>query len=300
MVFNNDNETKVTQPLTSLTLRAGQTLLLLLYPEESMTPLGIHHLAALEVDPVEFVTLASQAGCQEVSLFVQPVSPQASYPLVNPENFTAVEDQLRATGTRLANIECFLISPATAIESFRPALERGARLGARSATALLYDADAGRITDNLDRLCEMAAPMDLRVGVEFLALTPAWNTLAQVTELVTQLDRPNLGLGLDLLHLVRSGTDMQDVAALPPGLAAYAQLCDGTHLQATPDYAEEASSHRLAPGEGCFPVQAFLKALPAGTHLEIEVPQRADRPALERIRQIVDCTREQLRLAGLA
>ena len=265
-----------------------------------MTTLGIHHLAALEVDPVEFVTLASESGCQEVSLFVQAINPKAGYPLVTAENSAAMAERLRATGIRLANIECFMLTPKTDVESFRPALECGAGLGARSATALLYDSDTARISDNLGRLCEMTEDMGLRVGVEFLALAPAWNTLQQVAQLVSKLSRPNLGLGLDLLHLVRSGSDMAEVAALPPGLVAYAQLCDGGDLRVTQDYVEEAAARRLAPGDGCFPIQDFLKALPAGTHIEIEVPQPADRPARARVQHIVESTRRQLQLAGLA
>lgn len=264
-----------------------------------MMTLGLHHLGALEVDPITFVTLAADAGCQEVSMFFQPISPQGNTPLVTPDNSTALANRLRETGVRLANVECFMLTPQTQVEHFRPALELGASLGARSATALLYDSDEARVRDNLSQLCDMAASLQLNIGIEFLALTPAWNTLQQAAALATTLAKPNLRLGLDLLHLVRSGGSPADIQTLPAGLVGYAQLCDGADLRVTQDYVEEAAVHRLAPGDGCFPIQEFLVSLPPGTPLEIEVPQRATQPALERITHIVSSTRRQLQLAGL-
>ncbi len=75
------------------------------------------------------------------------------------------------------------------------------------------------------------------------------------------------------------------------GLIVHAQLCNVADLSVTTDYAEEAAGNRLTPGDGVFPLAAFLRALPADIPLELEVPQPPDRPALERVRHIVDATR---------
>lgn len=264
-----------------------------------MTKLGISHFSAYETDPIDFVALAADAGCEEISVFVQRINPKALFPLVTPETSPALLQQLKATGLRIANVECFVLYPDTDIEHFRPALECGAALGARSATVLIFDTDEARVIEKLTRLCELTATLNMRVGVEFLAMTPKWNTLQDVTQLVTKVAQPNLGLGIDLLHVVRSGGTAHDVAAIPPALIGYVQLCDGADLSVSTDYAAEAGGNRLAPGDGQFPLQEFLKALPAGTHLELEVPQPATVPAQQRVKHMVEATRRQMQLAGL-
>jgi sugar phosphate isomerase/epimerase len=200
---------------------------------------------------------------------------------------------------RVANVECFMLTPKTEVEKFRPAIEFGAELGARSATVLLYDADESRVFDNLSRLSELTAAAGLRVGIEFMPFTPKWKNLKETAALVQQLARPNLGICIDMLHLIRSGGTPADVAAIDPAMIAYAQLCDSNDLTANENYFEEAGISRLAPGEGKFPLQEFLQALPAGTPLELEVPRKPDVPARERVRDIVVRTRRQLELAGI-
>ncbi len=264
-----------------------------------MVPLGIHHLTAIELDPVDFAGLAAEAGCQSISVFTQPLPTRAGFPLVDADNRTAFAGRLRDGGLQLANVEGFMLTPETDMAAFYPALETGAHLEALGATALIYDADPERVTDNLNRFCEMTADLGLNANVEFTALSPHWNTIEKTAALVTELRQPNLGIGIDLLHLIRSGGDPSAVAATAPQLIAYAQLCDGTDLTARTDYAREAGSDRLAPGEGQFPLTSFLRSLPAGTLLEIEVPAPSPRPARERLPAVVAATRRQLRRAGL-
>ncbi len=259
-----------------------------------MIRLGLHHLTACETGPAEFITLASAAGCREVSLFVQPLAAGAGFPLVTAGNRRAVADTLAATGLRLANAECFMLTPTAQVAAFEPALELGAELGARGATALLYDDDTARTEDRLAALCELAAAMELRISVEFMPLAPRWKTMPEAAALVAAVGQPNLALGIDLLHLVRSGGTPDQVAELPPGLVGHAQLCDGASLTVTEDYAEEASADRVTPGRGVFPLREFVRALPSGTPLELEVPQPPERPAAARIEEIVSAAQALL------
>ncbi len=55
-----------------------------------------------------------------------------------------------------------------------------------------------------------------------------------------------------------------------------------------------AIGNRLAPGDGVFPVACFINALPAGTPLEVEVPQPQTRPPLERVRYAVTAARRMI------
>lgn len=254
--------------------------------------LSIHQLTALEVEPDALVSLAAKTGCQEVSVFTRQPSSRSAFPLVNRDNVGLVTAALRESGVKINNIEAFLITPATEVQAFEPALELGAELGARGLSTQLFDDDEPRLLGNLVALCDMASRLGLKVAIEFMPLTPAWKTLPAAAGLVQRLAHPNLTLGIDILHLVRSGGSPEDVARLAPELVAYAQLCDGADLTVTDDYAEEAVGNRLTPGEGAFPLRALLQALPAGTPLELEIPQPPRRPPLERIQHAVSMTRK--------
>jgi sugar phosphate isomerase/epimerase len=263
-----------------------------------MVNLSVGQFTAIEVDPAEYIAIAASAGCQKVSLLTNSPSPQMQLPLVNRENFERVRKALATTGLTVSNVECFMITPDTNVEDFRQAMALGRDLGAVGATALLFDADEIRVKKKLAQLCAMAGEYGLRTSIEFMPMTPRWHTLAEITALIQEIGHPNLGICIDLLHLVRSGGTPEDVTAIPQELIHYAQLCDSADVRANRDYAVEAGSNRLAPGEGRFPLQAFLQLLPTTATLEIEVPQPQNRPAGERVKAIVDATRRQLGLAG--
>jgi hypothetical protein len=61
----------------------------------------------------------------------------------------------------------------------------------------------------------------------------------------------------------------------------------------------EAVAERGIPGEGSFPLAAFLRCAPPGVTIEVEVPQTAARlagvSALDRARRAVDATRALMR-----
>ncbi len=264
-----------------------------------MVSVGLGQLTAIDVSPVEYISIAAEAGCQAVSLFVQQPGGQGKFPLTSRDNLDAVQQRLRATGLQVASVECFMLVPNVDVETWRPALALGAELGAKGATALLYDGDEARVIRNLSRLCQLAEEVGLRINVEFMPLAPTGKTVHTAAELIRKVGAPNLGLCIDLLHLIRSGGTPADVAAIDPNLIYCVQLCDSMDLSVTTDYAREAGAERLAPGEGKFPVQAFLKALPAGTLIELEVPQPADRPASDRVERIVLAARRQIDLAEM-
>jgi len=264
-----------------------------------MGMLSIGQYSALDVGVEDYIGIAAANGCRTVSLLVSSPNPQAQLPLVTADNLDSVRQCLQATGLGVLNAECFMLTPDTDVAGFRPALELASALNARGVTALLYDADEERVRFNLQSLCAMARSLGLLVNIEFMPFSPRWGSLQEATALVEELDQANLGLGIDLLHLVRSGGSVEDLAAVPPQLVHYAQVCDSADGTAHKDYAEEAGANRLAPGAGVLPVQAFVAALPPGTPVEIEVPQPPGMPAAERLAAIIGATREQLRAAGL-
>ncbi len=263
-----------------------------------MYKLGIHHLTAIETDPVAFVAIAAEAGCQEVSVFTRQPGHRSTYPLVTAETRDAMAAILVGTGVNIANIESFMLTPGTDLQAFEPALELGARLGARNAGVQVFDDSEPRVVDNLSALCELASGLGLAVAIEFMPLAPAWKTLEAMTGLVARVAHANLAIGVDVLHLVRSGGSAEDVSAMAPGLIGYAQLCDGADLEVTADYAGEAAGDRLVPGDGVFPLISFLRALPAGTPLELEVPQPPRQPPRERVQHAVAAARRLIEAAA--
>lgn len=256
-----------------------------------MKNLSLGQLTAIDLAPEEYINIAAAAGVQGVSLLVNSPNPATPFPLVTEDNFGAVQTALKTSALEVNNVECFMLTPHTNIEHFREGFAIGQRLGARGATALLYDNDESRVKKHLLQLCELGNEYHLRINIEFMAMTPRWNTLEQAAQLIQEMDKPNLGLGIDLLHLIRSGGCPSDLAAIPAEIIYYAQLCDSADLGAHKDYAEEAGSHRLAPGDGQFPVRELIDALPDTAFLEIEVPQPSTTPARERVKSIVEKTR---------
>lgn len=264
-----------------------------------MTTLGIGQLTAIELTAVEYISAAAESQLDTVSLFLNPMANIQGPCLTTVENCHEVKNRLRSTGVKVANIEVFPLLSDLDIESYRPALEMGREMNARSATVLLYDADEARVIDNLSRMCEIGAELGLEVGIEFMPLAAGWGTIHQTAQLITKINQPNLGIGVDILHLIRSGGSPADVAATDPRLISYAQLCDSPSNAATLDYIEEATENRLAPGKGILPIEEFLQALPPGTPLELEVPQAVNIPAKERVKTISDAARKQIQSAGL-
>ena len=87
---------------------------------------------------------------------------------------------------------------------------------------------------------------------------------------------------------------------MPAELFGYAQICDGPDLVARADYWDEVFE-RMVPGEGVFPLAAFLDALPATTPVDVEVPSTRRReagiPPLELARRAAKAARELLERA---
>lgn len=264
-----------------------------------MNPLSIGQFTALDLSLEDFIDNTAANGCPLLSLLVCPPNPQIQLPLVSGENLAAIKTRLDTCGLSVLNVECFMLTAKTEVDTWRAALATGAALGATGATALLYDTDEARVINNLHALCALGREFDLRINIEFLPLSPRWQTLHEAAALIETVAEPNLGLSVDLLHLIRSGGTPADIATVPENLIHCAQICDSNDSSAHNHYAEEAASQRLIPGEGTFPITDFLQALPANTPIEIEVPQRASVTTSEKLSKIVSSTQHQLELAGL-
>ncbi|TCJ37027.1 sugar phosphate isomerase/epimerase [Parafrankia sp. BMG5.11] len=266
-----------------------------------MRRLALDHLTVVDADPFELAVVASGTGCEGICLFMQPMEVLPSMPAFD---LYGDRTQRRRLGTVLADLGValdlaypFTLSGRTTVSDFAPAMECAAELGTGALNALIYDREPSRRAENFGSFCDLASRFSLKVAVEFYPVSQV-RTISDALTLVQGIGRPEtVGINVDLLHLMRSGGSVADLASIPPEYIRYAQVCDGPALRATEDFDFEASSDRLLPGEGSFDVEGFVTTLPTECPISIEVPRNADvgrLPSADRALAAVDATRAVL------
>lgn len=267
-----------------------------------MRSLALHQLTALDATPLELVTLAAESGCQRIVTWVHdPLDPfpgtgwpQFGFPSITPETQAEMKLRLDDNGIELANIEMFPIAPKVNVSDYRKYLEMGADLKAARAVVHIHDHDENRALESFGRFCEMAAEYNIGAGVEFMGLIKACQSLDRALFYVQQIDRPNVGIALDFLHVVRCGATVEDIRAVPAKYISYAQICDGRGLQVTNDYLDEGLN-RLPAGTGEWPLRAIAAAIPAEVAMDVETPltdlKNKGVPMKERVKIAVDAAR---------
>jgi sugar phosphate isomerase/epimerase len=265
-----------------------------------VTTLSLDHLTIFDTSPPELVTIAANLGLPLVSLWTQ-LPLKADLPLVTDANKAETLARMRDTGVKLGNMECFNLTPEVVAEDFRPAVALGAELGATSLVAInAWDPERNRALDNFARLCRIAAEYGMKANVEFISMGKV-RTLADAIDFITDSGEPNVGVTIDLLHLIRTGGTAADIRAMDPALIGYVQICDGPAGLAREEWNDEGFEQRQIPGEGEFPLADLIAAVPAGIVLGVEVPHRALREAgvsaAERARRAVEGTRRFLKNA---
>lgn len=266
-----------------------------------MRPLALHQITAMEASPPDLLTIAGQVGCQHACVFVHLPTPGVPFPAVTASMLGEMRARMDATGVTVSNIEYFPLTAEVDLGAFLHALDLGAELKAHRLVTHIHDTDDGRAADNLARLSALAAERELKVGLEFMGLTPACNSLARAVRFIDLAGKPaNAGVAIDCLHLIRTGGTPAEVAAVPAEYFSYAQLCDGPDLSLQADYLAEAMD-RMVPGEGVFPIAEILDAMPEATAVDVEVPsatgQKNGLPALERARRAADAGRRLMEAA---
>lgn len=266
--------------------------------------LALDHITVVDAAPVQLVELAAATGCAGIGLFMQSMD---VLPLMPPFDLYASAPArrellaaMRANGVRLDVAYPFTLAGRTDVAAFAQALDFAAELGAGLLNTLVYDREPTRRVENFFEFCDMARARGLKVGVEFYP-TSQIPTLAAALDLVAGPARPGeVGVNADLLHLMRSGGTLAELAAAPADLILYGQLADGP-ASAPVDPEHEASAARAVVGEGEFDVAGFIAALPPHCPLSVEIPRHgalSHGTPLERARAAVDSVRHLLSRAG--
>ena len=261
---------------------------------------SLAQLMALPYGPPEMVQLAADTGCAAAGIRLLPASPGGvHYPLMDdPAMLRETLARIEGTGVQVLDLEVIRLAPDFEVERFLPFMEVGAKLRARHILVAGDDTDIGRLTASFAELCETARGFGLSADLEFMPWTAVSN--ADIAHrIVASAAQDNGGVLVDALHFARSGSSLDDVAALPRQWLRYAQICDGT--VPGPDTVEgmihDARCERLLPGEGGIALRELFDRLPHDLPISIEVPSESRAPRMGHeawARQAVQATRQVL------
>ena len=241
-----------------------------------MRAIGIDFISVLGLSPVEHTKLAASLGCQHISIALAPFA-------ANPHNYapwSLREDAalrrdfaaaLRDNNITISLGEGFLLRPGADIKNAEADMDLLHELGAPIANIVCLEPDAPRAIAQLAAFADMAAARGMKASLEMMPFMPL-GSLAEAAAAIAATERKNLGLLLDSMHVFRSGATVEQVAALPPEIISYVQLCDVPLVSTRASYGEEARDNRLPPGQGELPLRAFIEALPPSLMLGLEIP----------------------------
>jgi sugar phosphate isomerase/epimerase len=269
--------------------------------------LGVERLSVFGMPPVEFVELAAELGCDFVGLGLAPsqdYNPHG-YPAwslrddarLRRETVRALDDRGLAVGI----VEGFAFAPGGDVRACDRDLDIVCELGGSRINVVSLDKDLERTTEAFAVLAAMAAQRGLQVSAEMGSLGPIARVNA-ATALARGVAAANFSLLIDAMHFFRLGNTTQQLADLPPSLIGYAQLCDAPWAPRFGSYIEEALYERMAPGAGELPLVEFVRLLPVGVPVSLEIPMRslADRGVgpRERLAPCVGAARALLSARG--
>ena len=113
------------------------------------------------------------------------------------------------------------------------------------------------LADALAGVCQRAAPLGLRISVEFFPES-GLPDLPFAQSVVEACGEANAGVLLDVFHLDRSGGTVEDVRRLPPGVIVGIQLSD--RKRPAPGSRHVPLSGRELPGDGELPLRELVEA----------------------------------------
>lgn len=231
----------------------------------------LDHLSLVNLDALTVIEAAASAGFAAVSLFVTPIPISPTPDLVVEKSARkAVISALRSTGLRAGVIEPFMLDADPNWALLESSAELTAELGG-TVNILGLDPDHARLRESLARMVEICEQAGTPAVIEPYPLSSI-RCPGQALEIARALG-PEVGLCIDTLHVIRSGGNWDDVAALPPERIRHVQLNDGP-IEPPHDRVNEAVFDRLLPGEGEFGLKALLPLLPAHATIAVEAPSR--------------------------
>jgi sugar phosphate isomerase/epimerase len=263
-----------------------------------MSRLGIEQLSVIGLGPVEFVNLAADLGCNCISSGLTSMPDRDGHVAYSLREDKALRREMIAAmlerGVSISLGEGCIIRPGREMRDYAADMDIMQGLGVERINTVSMDPDMGRTLDQLAVFAEMAGARGMVSSIELCPVNTIKN-LDDAVAAVRHVGRKDFQLLLDTMHLGRSGTRGADIAALDPALIGYVQLCDAPLKPTNPDYMDEAMFERMIPGEGEMPLREYLRAIPPGLVISLEVPLRSQAEAgvsiKERLQKCVNAAR---------
>ncbi len=252
--------------------------------------LGLEMLTLLSMPPVEYVRLAAELGCAEVStglsglpLTMFGITDYAPWPLWSLQDDAAMRREMiaamRDTGVSIGLGEGFRVGSDLDPRDSAGDLDIMAELGAKRINAICMEegmvAGSTEAKEKLAVLAEMAVARGIVFTIEFFP-HEGITTLERALDIVEYIGRGKAHVLLDTTHLFRTGGTVAQVAALDPGLIGYCQLSDGRNAPPDDAYMATAMFARDVPGEGQLPLRELIAVLPKDLTISLEVPRLDD------------------------
>jgi sugar phosphate isomerase/epimerase len=245
-----------------------------------MDRLGIEMLSVFGMPPIEYVHLTADLGCHYITTGLVGFAPlkNSGYPPFSlRDDHRLRREFLAAMGDRGVSIslgEGLLIAPGIDVRSYAADLDIMAALQIPRINTVSLEPDLARTFDELAVLTGLAAERNIVTCIEpVVGLSIA--DLPTALAAVEYVDRDEISLLIDTMHVARFGATAADLRSLPAHRIGYVQLCDTTFQPGLKNYAEEAMYERLAPGEGELPLADMLAVLPDDCVVGLEVPMRS-------------------------
>jgi len=261
---------------------------------------SLDHLSLFELTPPELVEVASASGFTHVGLRLNPAAPpgERQHPMLGDSPMRRETlARMRDTGVAALDFGVFRLKRGVDLAAFEPVLESAAILGAREAVVNGDEPDPRVLADLLYGLCELGRRYGIRMNLE---PTP-WTgipTIAAAVAVIEACGHPDARLMIDTIHVDRSGGTLADLAAVPPTLIDYIQVCDavGPRPADFETMIHQARNERAFPGDGNLDLVGMLSVLPSGVPLSLEAPVKS---LAERLNPVERAQRGRLAMAAL-
>ncbi len=267
--------------------------------------IGIEFISALGMPPPAFVALAADLGCRHIGMALEPIVRLRKFSGWSLRDDAALRrDMIAAMQDRGVSIslgEGFVARPGIDLRDAGGDLDLLCELGVRRVGMISADSDHARALDQCAAFAELADARGLDSLLEFMPGLPIGNVQSAAAA-IRHVGKPTFRVLIDTMHFFRSGSTLQQLAALAPEQIGYVQLCDVPRVSRHESYANEARFDRLAPGAGELPLLDFLAAVPGDVIVGLEVPMldraEAGMALQELLSGAVESTYELLRKAA--
>jgi sugar phosphate isomerase/epimerase len=261
---------------------------------------SLDHLTLFELTPPELVQVASASGFTHVGLRLHPAAPpgERQHPMLGDSPMRRETlARMRNTGVAVLDFGVFRLKRGVDVTAFEPVLESAAVLGARKAVVNGDELDARVLADLLHALCELGRRYGIRMNLE---PTP-WTgipTIGAAMAVIEACGDPDARLMIDTIHVDRSGGTLADLAAVPPALIDYVQVCDavGPRPADFETMIYQARNERAFPGDGNLDLVGMLSVLPDEVPLSLEAPVKS---LAERLNPVERAQRGRQAMAAL-